>query len=156
LALHDILRNPLSTAHGTWGPRLISQGPLWPSVGAVLLILHSLIVAGETDRRGIAGYPPPFPLSWEPGVPLAPAVAFVATFWGLLWLSAELFRLIGIRYLYDLIQRPWIAAPATTVTFAYALHVTDVRADLVRGVRALALTLLAWLLPMLTAFALAF
>jgi Kef-type K+ transport system membrane component KefB len=32
----------------------------------------------------------------------------------------------------------------------------DARAELVRGARALALTLLAWLLPMMTAFAVAF
>ena len=156
LALHDILRDPLGTARGPWGLRLISEVPLWPSVGAVLLILHSLIVAGEADRRVIARYPRLFDASWKHGVQLALAVVFVAAFWALLWLSAELFRLIGIRYLNDLIQRPWFAAPATTISLAYALHVTDVRADLVRGVRALALTLLAWLLPMLTAFALAF
>jgi hypothetical protein len=71
-------------------------------------------------------------------------------------LSAELFRLIGIQHLTDLMQRIWFAAPASTVSFAYALHVTDVRADLVRGTRTLGLTLLAWLLPMLTVFAVAF
>ena len=156
LAVHDILRDPLVAARLSWGRRLIPEGPLWPAIGGVLLIVHSLIVAGEADRRPIAGYPRLFDASWKHGVQLALAVAFVAAFWALLYLSAELFRLIGIRDLGDLIQRPWFAAPATTVSFAYALHVTDVRADLVRGVRALALTLLAWLLPMLTAFALAF
>jgi hypothetical protein len=156
LALHDILRDPVGTARGTWDQRLIPDGPLWSPVVAVLLILHSLIAAGEADRRVIAGYPRLFDVSWKHGVQLALSVAFVAAFWALLWLSAELFRLIGIRYLWDLIQRPWFAAPATTISFACALHVTDVRADLVRGVRALALTLLAWLLPVLTAFAVAF
>jgi hypothetical protein len=72
------------------------------------------------------------------------------------FLSAELFRLIGIRYLTEIIERPWFYVPATTVTLAYAIHVTDARADLVRGVRTLTLTLLAWLLPMMTAFAIAF
>jgi hypothetical protein len=156
LALHDVLRDPVNAARGLSGPRLIPDGPLWPALLAVLLILHSLIVAGEGDRRIVAGYPRLFDASWKHGVQLTLSVAFVAAFWVLLYLSAELFRLIGIRSLADLIQRPWFAAPATTVSFAYALHVTDVRADLVRGVRALALTLLAWLLPMLTAFAVAF
>jgi hypothetical protein len=63
---------------------------------------------------------------------------------------------IRIRYLIELIERPWFYAPATTVVLAYAIHVTDTRTELVRGVRTLTLTLLAWLLPMMTALALAF
>jgi len=89
-------------------------------------------------------------------VQLGLAAAFVGAFWALLWLSTELFRLIGIESPAGLIRRPWFAAPATTLVLACAIHVTDVRADLVRGVRTLTLTLLAWLLPMMTAFAIAF
>jgi len=43
-----------------------------------------------------------------------------------------------------------------TLAFTYAIHVTDARADLVRGAQTLALTLLSWLLPILTLMAVAF
>jgi hypothetical protein len=46
--------------------------------------------------------------------------------------------------------------PATCVMFAAAVQLTDVRAGLVRGVRTVALTLLAWLLPLMTLIAAGF
>jgi Domain of unknown function (DUF4153) len=157
LAVHDILRDPLQIYGRSPGePRIVPTLVLWPCLALILFVGHALIVAGEADRRFVASYPRFFDVSWKHGVQLALAAAFVGAFWTLLLLSAELFRLIGIRYLLELIERPWFYAPATTVTLAYALHATDARAELVRGVRTLALTLLAWLLPMLTAFAIAF
>lgn len=71
-------------------------------------------------------------------------------------LGAELFRLIKIEFLTELIKRPWFSIPITTLVFASAIHVTDVRADLVRGARTLSLTLLSWLLPVLTLLTVAF
>jgi hypothetical protein len=80
---------------------------------------------------------------------LALAAGFVAVFWGVLWLGAELFRLIRIEVFADLIKRRWFWIPVTTLLLSYALHTTDVRAGLVRGTRTLALTLLSWLLPVM-------
>ena len=42
------------------------------------------------------------------------------------------------------------------MALAYSLHVTDVRANLVAGARTLTLTLLSWLLPVMTLFAVLF
>jgi|KBSSwiStaDraftv2_1062776.scaffolds.fasta_scaffold57490_1 hypothetical protein len=155
LAVYDIFREPLVAAGGR--PSGILPVPaLWLGLGSILFIVHSLIVSGEVDQRLLASYARYFDVAWKHAVQLVLAAVFVGAFWLLLLLSAELFRMIGIRSLRDLIERPWFAVPATTVALAYAIHVTDVRADLVRGVRALALTLLAWLLPMIVAFGVAF
>lgn len=43
----------------------------------------------------------------------------------------------------------WFSIPTSTLATAAALHVTDVRAGLVRGVRTLVLVLLSWLLPLM-------
>jgi hypothetical protein len=152
LAVYDIFREPLLLAGG----RPLPVPALWLGLGFVLFIVHSLIVSGEADQRLVASYARYFDVAWKHGVQLALAAVFVGAFWLLLLLNAELFRMIGIRTLRDLIDRPWFAVPATTVALAYAIHVTDARADLVRGVRVLALTLLAWLLPMMVAFAVTF
>jgi hypothetical protein len=157
LGAYDIFRDPLAIYGAKAGqPRIAPSPALWACLGLVLFIGHALIAAAEAERKFVASYARHFDVSWKHGVQLALAASFVGAFWALLFLSAELFRLIGIRYLIELIERPWFYVPATTVTLAYAIHVTDERADLVRGVRTLTLTLLAWLLPMMTAFAIAF
>jgi hypothetical protein len=153
LAVYDIFREPL--AGGRSGLFWMTLS-LWLSLGSVLFIVHSLIVAGAADRRLVASYARYSDVAWKHGVQLALAASFVGALWLLLFLSAELFRMIGIRALTDLIHHPWFAAPATMVALTYAIHATDARADLVRGVRTLALTLLSWLLPMMVAIAVAF
>ncbi|MDP1587420.1 MAG: DUF4153 domain-containing protein, partial [Prosthecobacter sp.] len=52
-------------------------------------------------------------------------------------------------FLKDLIEEAWFAIPVTAMALAVAIHHTDVRHSLVRGIRTLALTLLSWLLPLL-------
>jgi hypothetical protein len=129
---------------------------LWLPLAAILFIVHSLIASGEADRKFIASYSLYFDVSWKQGVQLALTACFVAVFWAMLWLGAELFRLIKIEFLADLIKRPWFSLPATTLVFTYALHVTDLRAGLVRGTRTLSLSLLSWLLPLMTLIAVFF
>jgi hypothetical protein len=74
---------------------------------------------------------------------------FVGVFWGFLELGAELFRLIQLDFFGRLIEHRWFSIPATALATAAAIHVTDVRAGLVRGTRTLVLVLLSWLLPLL-------
>ncbi|HEX5959509.1 MAG TPA: DUF4153 domain-containing protein, partial [Hyphomicrobiaceae bacterium] len=155
LAVYDIYREPL-LPNGNTGLRLTLSPALVACLPAILFILHTLIVAGEAERKLVASYQGYFDVSWKLGVQLSLAVAFVAAFWALLWLGAALFQIIGIRAIGQAIQRHWFAIPATATALAYAIHITDARAELVRGVRTLSLTLLAWLLPMLTGFTVAF
>ena len=153
LATYDIFRDPTG---GTAVDRIVPSPKLWLALGAVLFASHSLIESGDTDRKLVASYARYFDVSWKLAVQLALAAGFVGVFWAVLFLGAELFRLIKIEFLTELIKRPWFSIPITTLVFASAIHVTDVRADLVRGARTLSLTLLSWLLPVLTLLTVAF
>jgi hypothetical protein len=124
--------------------------PLFAVLCAGIFIGHTLIVAAEAEKKFIAAYRGYFDYAWKHGVQVVSAAGFTAIFWVLLYLGAELFKIIKIDLLYRLIQQPWFAIPATTLVVAAAFHMTDVRPGIVAGIRTLALTLLAWLLPIMT------
>jgi hypothetical protein len=121
-----------------------------------LFIAQSLIAAGDVEQRYVATYGSYFDAAWKLGVQLALATAFVGVFWGVLWLGAVLFNLINLSVFETILEKSWFAIPATTVATAAAIHVTDVRARLVAGIRTVALTLLSWLLPLMTLIAVGF
>ncbi len=164
LAMHDIDRGAGDADGGILGLLLAHQSELaiWPSpllmvftmVG--LFIAHALVVAGDVEHRIIAAYPAYFDAAWKHGVQLALSFIFVALFWAVLELGAGLFKLIDVDFLQRMIRHRWFALPATTLALACALHVTDSRAGIVRGMRVLVLTLLSWLLPLMALFVLGF
>lgn len=123
---------------------------------ALTFIGHHLIQAGDVARRWIAPYERYFDLGWRHGAQVLLAVAFTVAFWILLRLGAALFEVIGIDAVTRLIEKDWFHFPATGIVFALGLHLTDQRSALVRGVRALGLTLLSWLMPVMTLLAGAF
>lgn len=136
-----------------------SAGPDAPSLifaGLLIFIAHHLVQVGAQSGRWRAPYFEYFDLSWKHGVQLALSLLFTGVFWLVLQLGATLFDLIGISALKVLIQRDWFYLPATCLAFAAAVHLTDARASLVTGARALTLTLLAWLLPLMVGIAAAF
>jgi len=153
LAVYDIFRDVRDPGTDT---RYLPGPVFWLGLAAGLFIAHSLIAAANAERKYLASYATDFDVSWKLAVRGALAGAFVGAFWLLLWLGAELFRLIRIEILADLIQHDWFWLPATTFVFACALHITDGRAGIVEGARMLALALLSWLLPVMTLLALAF
>lgn len=130
--------------------------PLFPFLAAALFIAHHLVVPADQGGRRIAPYPLYFDVAWKAGVQLALSVGFTGALWLLLLLGAGLFYLIGIRAFGNLLAEPWINLPLTSVTFALAVHLTDVRDGLIRGVRAVILMLLSWLLPVIAALTAAF
>ena len=130
--------------------------PVFAAIAAGLFIAHHLIQPAQVERRWVARYPAYFDITWMHGVQLALSAAFTGAFWILLFLGASLFKLIGIDAFQKLISEEAFAFPATTVMFAAAVQLTDVRSTLVRGVRTVALTLLAWLLPLMTLIAAGF
>jgi hypothetical protein len=130
--------------------------PVFVAIAAGLFIAHHLIQPAEAERRIVAAYPAYFDITWMHGVQLVLSVGFTGAFWILLFLGASLFKLIGIDAFQKLISEEAFAFPATTVMFAAAVQLTDVRSTLVRGVRTVALTLLAWLLPLMTLIAAGF
>lgn len=134
----------------------VPQPGFWMALTAGVFAAHCLFVSGAIDRSKIAHYATYFDVSWKFGVQAALALAFAGAFWLLLWLGVELFRLIKIEFLQKMVREQWFWIPATTIALSCALHVTDVRVSIVRGVRSLSCTLLSWLLPLMTLLAAAF
>jgi hypothetical protein len=130
-------------------PHVFPAPQLYAALVIGLFVAQALITGGDTDRKFVANYTTHFDVAWKIAVQGGLAVAFVGTFWGVLWLGAGLFDLINLEFFERLIRRRWFSIPATTIAFSAALHVTDVRAGVVRGIRTLGLTLLSWLLPLM-------
>lgn len=126
------------------------------ATAAVLFIGHHLIATADEERRLIGDYRTYFDKAWQSAVQLALSAGFVAAAWALLFLGASLFQVIGIDALRKLIEKDWFAFPFIGVAFAAAVHLTDVRAGLTRGVRTIGLMLLSWLMPLMALIAAAF
>lgn len=117
---------------------------------AALFIAHTLITAASAERRFIASYAGYFDSAWKLAVQLVFSAGFVGATWLVLALGSALFKLIGLDFLERLLGKAWFAIPVTVFAFACAVHVTDVRPAIVRGIRGLILVLMAWLLPVVT------
>lgn len=135
------------------------------SAGAIVLaffvaggffIAHALVVGGDMDRRFMASYPTHFDVAWKLALQLVLTLFFTLAFWGLLWLGAFLFQLIGLSFLGTLISHSWFSVPATGLMVAAGLHLTDMQPGLVRGMRTLVLALFSWLLPLMTVLVIGF
>ncbi|OYW37057.1 MAG: DUF4153 domain-containing protein [Brevundimonas sp. 12-68-7] len=142
LAWHDIARQSGMDREPTF--------PLFAFSAVALFIAHHLILPADRERRLIASFAAYFDAAWMAGVQLAASIAFAGVFWLLLFLGAALFNVIGLRFLGELLRQGWFFLPLTGLAFATAVHLTDVRDGLIRGVRTIALMLLSWLLLVLT------
>lgn len=142
LAWHDIARQAGGAREATF--------PLFVFAAAALFIAHHLIVPADRERRLAASYPAYFDAAWMAGVQGVLSIGFAGAFWLLLLLGANLFKIIGLSFLSDLLQESWFSLPLTGLAFATAVHLTDVRDGLIRGVRTVALMLLSWLLLVIT------
>lgn len=117
---------------------------------AGLFIAHALVLAGAREQRRIASYPSYFDVAWKLGLQLAFCGLFVGATWLVLQLGAALFALVRLDFLRRAIEQSWFAIPVTAFAFAVAMHLTDVKPGIVRGIRNLVHVLLSWILPVLT------
>jgi hypothetical protein len=149
LPIYSVYRMPAPNVMAAfWAP------PVW--LAALLFICDNLVVAADADRRVIARYPTLFEASWKHGIQALLALLFTGVLWAILFLGAALFALIKVTLIERTIRQPLFWIPLTAVSFAYALHIADVRATIVRGARTLVLVLLSWLLPVMTLLAAGF
>lgn len=150
--------------HAAWAgaePQRLGAGPLSPplfiAVAVLLFIAHHLVQPAEAVRKPVAPYADYFDLAFTNAIRLFLSLAFTGAFWLLLFLAGALFKLIGVNAIEKLTQETAFAFPATGVMFAAAVHMavqlTEARAGLVRGVRSVGLTLLAWLSPLMVVIA---
>lgn len=149
---HEVARQSSDALHG---PPYIN-GPMPLFAAAALFIGHHLVLAADMERRWIAPFAVYFDTAWKAGVQLVLSIGFTGAFWVLLFLGAALFRIIGLDFLEDLTRKNWFYIPVTTLAFATAVHLTDVRDGLIRGVRTVGLMLLSWLLLVMTVLAAGF
>ena len=117
---------------------------------AGLFIAHALVLAGAREGRRIASYPSYFDVAWKLGLQLAFCGLFVGATWLVLQLGAALFDLVKLDFLRRAIEQSWFAIPVTAFAFSVAMHLTDVKPGIVRGIRNLVHVLLSWILPVLT------
>jgi len=117
---------------------------------AGLFIAQAMMLAGNADGKRIASYRSYFEMAWKLLVQLMFAALFTGLFWLVLETGNALFSLIKLTFLGKLLEKSWFNIPVTTLAFSFALHLSDVRPQIVAGIRKLLLTLLSWLLPMAT------
>jgi len=153
--MHDAWRLPYGPSELQQVPRQSSFVVLVFSV-AFFFIAHTLVLAGALDGRRIARYTTYFESAWKLFIQLLFSAFFVGVLWIVMWLGANLFQLLELKFLRRLIEEPWFSVPVTCFAFSCAMHVTDVRPAIVRGIRTLLLVLMAWILPVASLLALGF
>ena len=145
LAIHDIWRMGSAAEM-----RPTPSGALSVCLVAGCFIAHALVLAGARERRRVASYATYFEIAWTLGLQVAFSALFVGAAWLVLQLGASLFDLIRLDFLSRAMGKAWFFIPVTTFAFTSALHLTDVKPAIVRGIRNLLHVLLSWTLPVLT------
>lgn len=127
--------------------KVMPSGWLIMFAAAGFYIAHALVLAGAADNRRIAPYPQYFEAAWKLIIQIKFSMLFVGVLWLILWLGATLFMLVKLNFLRELLSHAWFGIPVTAFAFSTAMHITDVRPGIVRGIRSLLLVLMSWLLP---------
>jgi hypothetical protein len=120
-------------------PQILPPFDVFFFVSVWLFIAHVLVASGDADRRIVAHYRTQFDAAWKLAVQLALGALFVGVLWGVLYLGSSLFELINLFFLKRLMEHRWFAIPATTLAVSVAIHLTDVRASVVHGIRTILL-----------------
>ncbi|MTV39660.1 DUF4153 domain-containing protein [Duganella radicis] len=149
-SLHDVWRGlndqPLLS---NWEHKQIYS----PSVLVVVFsavfffIAHTLVLAGAQEGRRIAGYNAYFETAWKLAIQLLFSAFFVGALFFVLLMGSQLFLLVKLKFLQELLRESWFNVPVICTAFSCAMHVTDVRPSIVRGIRTLLLVLMSWILP---------
>jgi hypothetical protein len=115
----------------------------------IVFIAYCLVLAGENAKSWFAPYESYFEVSWKLGLQVGLSGLFVCALFLVLWLGSALFLLLKLHFLEQLLHEAWFNIPVRALAFAAALHITDVRPEIIRGSRTLVLSLLSWLLLVL-------
>ncbi|USX16417.1 DUF4153 domain-containing protein [Oxalobacteraceae bacterium OTU3CAMAD1] len=150
MALHDAWRGH----HGypifdNWAERRVYSPSQILALCSVpfFFIAQSLVLSGVHDRRRVASYGTYFEIAWKLGVQLLFSAFFVGALFMVLFMGSALFKLIKLNFLEELLREAWFNVPVVFTAFSCAMHITDVRPAIVRGIRTLLLVLMSWILP---------
>lgn len=94
-----------------------------------------------------------FDYAWRNGILLVTAAVMTGIFWGVLWAGAALMSLIGVRFVTELIRQSLFVFTVTGLVVAASAGLGLVRADMTETIRRYALSIAAWLLPLVLFFA---
>ena len=156
LAAYDVWHDPVESFGLRTQARVWPSFQLWLCSAIGLFIVNQLLEHRERGNRLFRAYAEHFEDSWMRGFQLVVALIFTLLVWGILELGAALFELIHIDAFGKMIEHNWFRCPALAMAFAAAIHLTDVRPQLLRGMRNVGLTLLSWLLPLIVALGVGF
>ena len=151
LAAYDLWRDPVQYFGTNLNPRVWPSFQLSFCTAIGLFVVNQLLEHRERGHALFTAYAEHFDDSWMRGFQLFVSLIFTLLVWGILDLGAALFDLIHISGFRTTIEHNWFRCPALAMAFAAAIHLTDVRPQLLRGMRNVGLTLLSWLLPLVVA-----
>ncbi len=115
------------------------------TLGVLWLLVMPFVQARLADGRWRPQYERLFSTAWNNKFVLAEAVAFVGLFWLLLFLWAQLFRMIGIAFFKELFAEPVFVYPVTALAFGIALHLIGSLERLTHVLLEQVLNVLKWL-----------
>lgn len=150
MSLHDVWRGQhTQSLLSNWdrNPYYAPSVPLVVYSVVLFFIAHTLVLAGAQEGRRIAGYNAYFETAWKLAIQLLFSAFFVGALFVVLFMGAELFMLVKLSFLRELLRESWFNVPVICTAFSCAMHVTDVRPAIVRGIRTLLLVLMSWILP---------
>ena len=146
LSYYDVWRSDPTYSFQSFTPSFT----LFFSTIIMFFITHALITAGDKDSSVLARYTTYFDVSWKMVIQALLSLIFLSLFWMLLTLGQSLLSTVKLYFLEHLMNTSWFTTIASTMIIHLGLHVTDVNVNLVRGIRTTILTMLSWLLPLLT------
>src|SRR5471032_2979196 len=150
MALHAVSREAgMARGAGELGKGAFTSmsGPMMVFGAVFMYIAHSLVMAGAADQRRIASYDTYFELAWKLAVQLMFSAFFVGALWLVLLMGSGLFSMVKLDFLKHMMEESWFVVPVVCFAWSCAMHITDVRPAIVRGIRSLLLVLLSWILP---------
>jgi hypothetical protein len=151
LSLHDVWRSAGAADFVADGPQAHKYTPsflLMAFGSGFFYIAQSLLLAGAQDGRLLARYTTYFETAWKLAIQLKFSAFFACALWGVLWMGSALFMLVKLEFLRHLMEESWFVVPVICCAFSWAMHITDVRPAIVRGIRTLLLVLMSWILPL--------
>ena len=93
-----------------------------------------------------------FETAWRNALMTASSGVLVGVFWIVLFAGAMLMKSIGLKFVFELIEKPIFSIPATGIAFGAAFALGLARAEMIVTLRRFWLSISAWLLPLLLGF----
>lgn len=131
----------------SWRPETVAPMLVFLFIATHLLMHWSVLNPTHHAYRDL------YKSTWRNGILCLLAVGLTGLFWIILNAGAELFKLIGIKTLRDLIDEEWFNMPATTAVFSIVIATALLRHESFENLRRLLLGLLKWFLPLVLGLA---